>query len=66
MNLATPTASSTIEVHTPGTGTPLLTLNIVDGRLVATYDPADLDEAARIFVAEVVRIHDQTADPATA
>lgn len=33
----------------------LLTLKIKDGKVVAEYDPADLDEAARIFVEEVER-----------
>lgn len=34
-------------------GRRLLTVDRQDGRLVATYDPADLDEAARIFVERV-------------
>ncbi len=32
----------------------LLALNVEGGRLVATYDPADLDEAARRFIEFVV------------
>lgn len=33
----------------------LLVLDIVDGKLVATYDVDDLDRAARMFVDEVLR-----------
>ena len=32
----------------------LVTLRIVDGRLTAEYDPADLDEAARRFVESII------------
>lgn len=38
------------------TGRKLLVLDVVDGGLVATYDEADLDEAARVFVRECVKI----------
>lgn len=32
-----------------GIGRTLVHLKVVDGRMTAAYDPADLDEAARIF-----------------
>lgn len=36
----------------------LLALNIEDGRLIATYDEADLTEAAQIFVRELIKAHE--------
>jgi hypothetical protein len=36
-------------------GRQILSLDVKDGRLVAVYDAADLDEAARIFIEEVTR-----------
>ena len=45
----------TIEIRDEN-GRTLLTLDRRGGQLVAEYDAADLDEAARIFVREVLRI----------
>lgn len=36
-------------------GKPLLTLNVVDGKLTAHYEAADLDEAAQLFMAYLMR-----------
>lgn len=48
--------ADTIRIDAPD-GHVLLRLNIVDGILKADYDPSDLDEAARVFLRELVRIH---------
>jgi hypothetical protein len=37
-------------------GRRILTLDIVDGRIVADYDPDDLDEAAQVLVQELRRL----------
>lgn len=53
--IATPSPMS-IAFDSPSRGT-ILTISIGDdGRLVATYDPDDLDEAAQLFVAEINRM----------
>ena len=52
------TSNGPLSIHEPGPlvlavgdgiGRTLVRLKVVDGRMTAAYDPADLDEAARIF-----------------
>ncbi len=40
-------------------GKPILIFNIVDGRVVASYDEKDLDEAAKRFIAYMHLIQNQ-------
>lgn len=55
ITISSPSTPTTIAIMSDA-GRRLLTLDRVDGRLVATYDPADLDEAAQQFVRAVERI----------
>jgi len=52
-----PLSPHLIAVHSPQ-GRQVLTLNFEPGtgKLIATYDPNDLDEAARIFIEHVVQL----------
>lgn len=55
MNISAPTAPASIKIENPA-GRHLLSLRISPNGLHADYDPADLTEAAQIFVREMVRL----------
>lgn len=55
MNLNLNSNVPAIAIHDQGQGRTLLSIRIVDGKLSAEFDPEDLTEAAKIFVAEVLK-----------
>lgn len=56
-----PEKAPRITIH--GDGRHLLAFDVADGKLVARYDPSDLDEAAQVFVREVVGFWPQRQCP---
>lgn len=54
--IRTPDAHTAMLLVVSGAGTvPILTMNVVDGQLVATYEPGDLSTAAQTVVEELMR-----------
>lgn len=49
-DLTIPVKSNLLEVIDNSANRTLLTLKIVDGKLVATYNPDDLDEATKLLL----------------
>lgn len=55
--------SPTIAIHGGGRTLLELELDVVHGKLVARYEPSDLDEAAQVFVREIVGFWPQRQCP---